>query len=132
MKTTQLIATLIAAATLPLTTVPAEETGQPETTDQKQEQSSETMGTKGVMMSNWKDQDAELDKLVAEMNSAPADKKLDAVAAVLTKLVEQRKAMHEHMRKMMSANEKEGMGMCRMMMDMDKESDRDAEHALHH
>jgi hypothetical protein len=132
MKTTQLIATLIAAATLPLTTVPAEETGQPETTDQKQEQSSETMGTKGVMMSNWKDQDAELDKLVAEMNSAPADKKLDAVAAVLTKLVEQRKAMHEHMRKMMSANEKEGMGMCRMMMDMDKESDHDAEHALHH
>ena len=32
------------------------------------------------MMSNWKEQDAEVDKLVAEMNSAPADKKLDAVA----------------------------------------------------
>ena len=39
------------------------------------------------------------------MNSAPADNKLDAVAAVVTKLVEQRKAMHEHMQKMMSANE---------------------------
>jgi hypothetical protein len=73
------------------------------------------MGMKGKMMSNWKDQDAELDKLVAEMKSAPADKKLDAAAAVLTKLVEQRKAMHEHMQKMMSANEKEGMGICRMM-----------------
>ena len=47
------------------------------------------------------------------MNNAPTDKKLDAVAAVLTKLVEQRKAMHEQMQKMMSANEKEGMGMCR-------------------
>ena len=81
------------------------------------------MGMKGKMMSNWKEQDAEVDKLVAEMNSAPADKKLDAVAAVLTKLVEQRKAMHEHMQKMMSANEKEGMGMCRMMMGMDKEGD---------
>ena len=125
MKTTHLLATLI-AATLPLTAIPAEDTG--ETTDQKQEQSSDTMGMKGKMMSNWKDQDAEVDKLVAEMNSAPADKKLDAVAAVLTKLVEQRKAMHEHMQKMMSANEKEGMGMCRMMMGMDKEGD----HSQHH
>jgi hypothetical protein len=68
--------------------------------NQKQEQNSGMMG-KGQMMSNWKDQDAELDKLVAEMNSAPADKKLDAVVAVLTKLVEQRKAMHEQMQKMM-------------------------------
>ena len=79
-------------------------------------------------MSNWKDQDAEIDKLIAEMNSAPADKKLDAVAAVLNKLVEQRKAMHEQMQKMMSANEKEGMGMCRMMMGMHKEGD----HSQHH
>ena len=125
MKTTHLLATLI-AATLPLTAIPAEDTG--ETTDQKQEQSSDTMGMKGKMMSNWKDQDAEVDKLVAEMNSAPADKKLDAVAAVLNKLVEQRKAMHEQMQKMMSANEKEGMGMCRMMMGMHKEGD----HSQHH
>jgi hypothetical protein len=44
-----------------------------------------------------KDQDAELDKLVAEMNSPSADKKLDAVAAVVAKLVEQRKALHEQM-----------------------------------
>jgi hypothetical protein len=127
MKTTDLLAILI-AATLPLTAIPAEDTGHTETTDQKQEQSSDTMGMKGKMMSNWKEQDAELDKLVAEMNSAPADKKLDAVAAVLTKLVEQRKAMHEHMQKMMSANEKEGMGMCRMMMGRDKEGD----HSQHH
>jgi hypothetical protein len=41
-------------------------------------------------MSNWKDRDAELDKLVADMNSAPSDKKSDAIAAVVTKLVEQR------------------------------------------
>ena len=126
MKTTHLLATLI-AATLPLTAILSEDTGQTETSDQKQEQSSDTMGMKGKM-SNWKEQDAELDKLVAEMNSAPADKKLDAVATVLTKLVEQRKAMHEHMRKMMAANEKEGMGMCRMMMGMDKEGD----HSQHH
>ena len=48
------------------------------------------------------------------MNSAPADKKLDAVATVLSELVEQRKAMHEHMQEMMTGNEKKGMAMCRM------------------
>ena len=129
MKTTRLLATLV-AVTLPLAAVTAEDSSETETTDQKQEQNSRMMG-KGQMMSNWKDQDAELDKLVAEMNSAPADKKLDAVAAVLTKLVEQRLAMHEQMQKMMSANEKEGMGMCRMMMDMDMGCDKYGEH-LHH
>lgn len=79
-------------------------------------------------MSNWKEQDAELDKLVAEMNSAPADKKLDAVAALLTKLVVQRKEMHEQMQKMMSADEKQAMGMCRMMMGM---KTSDGEHSHH-
>jgi Spy/CpxP family protein refolding chaperone len=112
MKATQLLATLI-AATLPLAAIVAEDAGKTETTDQKQGQRSGMMGMKcmmgkGQMMSNWKEQDAELDKLVAEMNSASADKKLDAVAAVVTKLVEQRKAMHEQMQKMISANEKEG------------------------
>jgi hypothetical protein len=130
MKTTHLLAALVATATLPLTAIPAEETGDSETTGPKQEQSSQTMGMKGKM--SWKDQDVELDKLVAEMNSAPADKKLDAVAAVLTKLVEQRKTMHEHMQKMMSANEKEGMGMCRMMMGTEKEADHDGKQSHHH
>jgi len=136
MKTTYLLATLV-AATLPLAAITAEDSSKTETTDQKQEQNSDMTGMKGMMgkgqmMSNWKDQDAELDKLVAEMNSAPADKKLDAVAAVVAKLVEQRKAMHEQMQKMMSANEKEGMGMCRMMMGMDMGADPGGEHSHHH
>ena len=135
MKTSHLLATLI-AATLPLTAVLAEDTAKTETTDQKQQQSSDTTAMKGMdmsqMMSNSKDQDAELDKLVAEMNSASADKKLDAVAAVVAKLVEQRKAMHEQMQKMMSANEKEGMGMCRMMMGMDMGDDHGGQHSHHH
>src|SRR5260370_1009286 len=129
MKTTHLLATLV-AATLPLAAIAAEESGKTETTDQNQKQSSDITAMKGMgkgqMMSNWKDQDAELDKLVAVMNDAPADKKLQAVAAVLTKLVEQRKAMHEQMQKMMSANEKEGMGMCRMMMGMDMKGDHES------
>jgi hypothetical protein len=136
MKTTHLLVSLI-AATLPFAVIVAEDAGKTETTDQKQEQSSEMIKMKGMMgkgqmMSNWKDQDAELDKLVAEMNSASADKKLDAVAAVLTKLVEQRKAMHQQMQKMMSANEKDGIGMCRMMMGMDMGDEHGGKYSHHH
>ena len=49
------------------------------------------------MEAEMKAQDAELDKLVAAMSSATGDKKADAVAAVVAKLVEQRKAMHSQM-----------------------------------
>jgi hypothetical protein len=132
MKTTHLlVAVTLIAATLPITAGRAEDTAKIETTDQKQEQSSDTTEMKGMMdngqmMSNLKNQDAELDKLVAEMNSASADKKIDAVAAALTKLIELRKAMHEQMQKMMAGKEKEGMSKCRMMMDMG------GEHSHHH
>ena len=95
----------------------------------------------GKMMSNWKDQEAELDKLVADMNSAPSDKKVDAIAAVVTKLVEQHKAVHERMQKMMTEGGNEMMKMGRMMMMMrmmdmmthgDKENKEESEHAQHH
>ena len=68
-------------------------------------------------------QDAEIDKLVTEMNSATADKKMDAMAALLTKIVDQRKAMHEKMASMhMDMNDameccKRGKGMHDMMKD---------------
>jgi hypothetical protein len=74
MKTKHLFATLI-ATTLPLAAIFAEDSSKTETTDQKQRQSSDMMEMKdmgkGPMMSNWKEQDAELDKLVAEINSTP-------------------------------------------------------------
>src|SRR6266496_6636358 len=44
-----------------------------------------------------KTQDAELDKLAAEMNAATGEKRLDAVVAVVNKMIEQRKAMHAEM-----------------------------------
>jgi Spy/CpxP family protein refolding chaperone len=134
MKTTLLLATLIAAA-LPLTAVLAEDPGKPGATTEMQGQGCGMMGMKGTMHKgqmtpDWKAQDAELDQLVAEMNGAPADKKLDAVAAVVTKLVEQRKLMHEQMRTLVTANEKEGMEMCRMMMGMSAHNG--GEHSPHH
>jgi hypothetical protein len=84
-----------------------------------------TMMAMGSMMSNWKEQDAELDKLVASVNSASSDKKLDAIAAVVAKLVEQRKAMHEGMQKMMATEGSEMMKMGRMMMQGEQENQGD-------
>ena len=75
------------------------------------------------------------------MNSAPPDKKVDAIAAVVTKLVEQRKAMHERMQKMMTEDGKDMMKMARMMMMMrmmdkmtgsDQEGPGESEHSHHH
>jgi uncharacterized coiled-coil protein SlyX len=52
------------------------------------------------MEAEMKAEDAELDKLVSEMNTATGEKKVDAIAAVVNKLVEQRKAMHQKMETM--------------------------------
>lgn len=49
------------------------------------------------MEAQMKVQDAELDKLVARMNSATGEQKVDAVAAVVNKLVEDRKMIHAQM-----------------------------------
>jgi hypothetical protein len=107
------------AAAIALVPVLAEDTTKPEAADQTKEQKDCCMGMMGKdmgmdmgnMMSKWKEQEAELDKLVADMNSAPSDKKVDAIAAVVTKLVEQRKAMHEGMQKMMTEGGKDMMKM---------------------
>lgn len=95
---------------------------------------------KQKMQAEMKVQDAELTAAVATMNSAAPDKKLDLVAALVTRLVEQRTAMHakkakmeeKMMQHMMGHMEmgKEAMSKCPMMKDMDEKSDDD--HAEHH
>jgi len=57
----------------------------------------EMMPKHAKMMEEQKAQDAEIDKLVAEMNTATGEKRIDAIVAVLKKLIEQRKTMHEKM-----------------------------------
>src|SRR6516165_11398303 len=155
MKRTRLLAAMIAAS-IALAPVLAEDTTKPEAADQTQEQKDCCKGMMGMMgrekgnmmgmdmgnvMSNQKDQEAELDKLVADMNSVPSDKKVDAIAAVVTKLVEQHKAMRERMQKMMTEGGKDMMKMGRMMMMMrmmdmmthgDKENQEEGEHSQHH
>jgi hypothetical protein len=65
------------------------------------------------MQDEWKAMDAENERLVTDMNQATGQKKIDAMAALLTRLVAQRKtmndkmgAMHADMMQMMM----EGMG----------------------
>ena len=120
MKTRHLVIPLVAAA-LPMAGLIAQDSGKKETT-QQEEQNVSAAGKDQIMCKSRSQQDAELDQLVAEMNSASSNKKLDAVAAVVVKLVEQRKATHEQMTKMMSADAKTGMNMCRMMAGMDSKT----------
>jgi hypothetical protein len=52
------------------------------------------------MMAEMKAGDARLDALVTDMNAASGDAKVTAIAAVVTELVRQHKAMHERMGQM--------------------------------
>jgi iron-sulfur cluster repair protein YtfE (RIC family) len=80
---------------------------------------------KQKMMADMNAQDAELTEHVARMNSAPEDKKLSLIAAVVTRMVEQRTAMNARMAKMQEKMMKhmiehmqmgkESMSQCPMM-----------------
>ena len=52
------------------------------------------------MMAEMKAADARLDALVRDMNAATGTARIDAIAAVLNELLQQRKAMQERMAKM--------------------------------
>jgi hypothetical protein len=133
-----LLLVAIAAAAIPLAVVFAEDTVTPKATGETKDDNSSCMVMMGMnngkmmgmsdMMSNWKEQDSELDKLVSAMNSASPDKKLDTIAAVVSKLVDQRKSEHEAMQKMMATSGKEMMSMGRMMMQNNQQDD----HSQHH
>jgi Spy/CpxP family protein refolding chaperone len=49
------------------------------------------------MMEILKAQDAEIDKLVAIMDAATGEQRVDAMVTVINKLVEERKTMHAEM-----------------------------------
>jgi hypothetical protein len=63
-----------------------------------------------AMLADMKTQDAQLTEQITAMNSAPEDKKLDLMTAVVTQMVAQRTAMNARMVKM-----QEGMMMNRPM-----------------
>jgi len=83
---------------------------------------------KRKMMEDMKAQDAELTEHVAKMNSAPEDKKMSLMAAVITHMVEQRitmdareakmeEEMMKHMKQHMQMG-KDSMSQCPMMKGM--------------
>lgn len=85
------------------------------------------------MCDDCKAQDAQLTSDIAAMNAAPADKKVDLIAAALTRVVEQRiamdarratmdEAMMKHMMEHMQMG-KDSMPGCPMMKGMDEKSD---------
>jgi hypothetical protein len=92
------------------------------------EQCQEMKEQKQKMKEEMKAQDAKLTAQIAKMNSAPEDKKLDLLAAVVTDMVEQRTAMaarmdkmHEEMMQHMMQHMqmgKESMAQCPMMQGM--------------
>jgi hypothetical protein len=99
--------TLVLAWTLalviwsPLQSLAAEHgAGKNMTETKMMERCQEMQDMKQKMMAEIEKQDAELTAQVAEMNTAPTDKKVDLIAAVITDLVEQRTAMHARMMKM--------------------------------
>ena len=86
------------------------------------------MAEKQKLMADIKAQDAELTEQVAKMNSSPQDKKMNLMAAIITRMVEQRTAMNvrqakmqeemmQHMMQHMQMG-KESMSQCPMMMGM--------------
>ena len=97
---------------------------------------------KEKMKADMKVQNDELTEHVAKMNSAPADKKVDVMAALITHILEQRIAMdarkakmeEEMMKHMMKHMEmgKESMSRCPMMKGMkgmdEKSGDAHKEH----
>ncbi|MHB8899038.1 MAG: hypothetical protein ACYC6Y_09855 [Thermoguttaceae bacterium] len=97
---------------------------------------------KQKMMADMKAQDAKLTEDVAKMNSAPEDKKMSLMAAVITRMVERQTAMHARMPKMQEEMMKhmmqhmqmgkESMAQCPMMKGMKGTDAKSAEaHKAH-
>src|SRR5262245_10920078 len=86
------------------------------------------------MMQNMAAADQKLSELVATMNAATGDKKVEAIAAVVSELVAQRKQMQEQMRTQGSMMEQMMSRMSAMhgsggMMKGTPEPKTDADHA---
>jgi hypothetical protein len=74
----------------------------------------EMMGMRQSMRAEQASADAKLNDLVAKMNAASGEKKVDAIAAVVGEMVAQRKARHDKMAAMHSKM-KAAMADCPMM-----------------
>jgi hypothetical protein len=74
----------------------------------------EMMAMRQSMRAEQASEDAKLNDLVAKMNAASGEKKVDAMAAVVSEMVAQRQARHEKMAAMQTKIEA-AMASCPMM-----------------
>ena len=95
MKSTHILAIIVAAALPGAVLLAQDEPGK--MGDMMKEHPAKMSEMHQKMEAEMKAQDAELDKLVSEMKTATGEKKADAMAAVLSKIVEQRKTTHGKM-----------------------------------
>lgn len=96
------------------------------------DQCEEMKKAKQQMRADMKAQDDKISAMVASMNNAAQEKKLELLASIVTHLVEQRTAMHaknaemeEKMIKHMMAHmetDRESLSKCPMMEKMDEKS----------
>lgn len=135
MKTKYLLLISVTAA-LPILAVMAEDTGKTETANQQtmSDVQNKPGAGKDQMACKCSTTTTDLDKLIADMNGATADKKVDAIAAAVTKLAQELKMQQQSGTKTASS-EKSGMGMCKMMMGMtmkDGGDNQEADNEDHH
>jgi hypothetical protein len=128
---------ILLTAALPMLVAMAEDTGRPETRNQQTTLGAQDKATDGKdqMACDCDRASASLDKLIAEMNSAAADKKLDAIAAAVTKLAEELKASQQRSETKTADAKHSEMGMCKMMMSMqmkDNGDNQEGDHEHHH
>lgn len=83
------------------------------------------------MQQRTRQMDQELETLVQRMNAARGEAKVEATAAVVSELVEQRKAMHEGMKEMRSGRMGHMMA-CPMMQGMTGMEGMEGMHGMQH
>jgi ABC-type glycerol-3-phosphate transport system substrate-binding protein len=98
-----IVAYTFSARSLSLTTEAAAQTPSAQSSQSREQAPSnmpDMMKMHEQMMAEMKAADGRLDALVKDMNAASGDAKINAVAAAVTELVRQQKAMHDRMGQM--------------------------------
>jgi Flp pilus assembly protein TadB len=131
--TSALVASILGAALGLLAQQPAPPAAgapEPKMTMGHDDMNADMMARHREMMARMETMDAKLDALVKEMEAASGSRKVDAVAAVVSELVRQRKEMREHM----TAMSPDMMHDCPMMKHKEggSPSGKPAEHPGHH
>lgn len=135
MKAKYLLLISVTAA-LPILAVMAEDSAKTETASQQttSDVQNKPEASKDQTACNCSTTATDLDKLIADMNGATADKKVDAIAAAVTKLAQELKTQQQSGNKTASSGESQ-MGMCKMMMGMtmkDGGDNQEGDHEHHH